>query len=110
MVHNVRAARAHGIPHALVEAGVRVFADKGYQGASRGVSVPCRSRRTEPEAGRYLPLSGNQRRVNPAHVRLRARRTSQRPTQDLEDPAPAPLSPSDATSIVNAVQVLILNA
>lgn len=109
-VHDVRAARHHGIPHLLVTTGVRTFADKGYRGAGAGIGVPHQSRRKDPVTGRYLPLSRNQRAVNAAHARLRApgeranaQLKSWRILQRLRS------NPSDATGIINAVQTLILN-
>ncbi len=38
-VHDIRAARTHGIIAALAEADVKCWADKGYQGASGTVRV-----------------------------------------------------------------------
>lgn len=110
-VHDVRAARAHHLPQALAQAGVTTFADKGYQGAGPGISVPCRSRRTDPDTGRYLPVSRNQRCVNAAHARLRApgeRASAQLKAWRILRQLHA--SPSDATHVVNAVQVLILTS
>lgn len=43
--HDLTAARAHGIVHALTEAGLKCWADKAYQGAGRPVRVPFRGRR-----------------------------------------------------------------
>lgn len=109
--NDVRAARAHAIPAALAAAGVTTFADKAYQGAGAGISVPCRSRRKDPDTGRYRPLSRNQKAVNAAHARLRApgergnaQLKSWRILQRLRS------SPSDATTVVNAIQALILYA
>lgn len=39
-VHALRAAREHGILESLAEAGIRCWADKGYQGAAGTVRVP----------------------------------------------------------------------
>ena len=111
-VHDGRAARAHHLlPQALAQAGVTTFADKGYQGAGPGISVPCRSRRTDPDTGRYLPLSRNQRCVNAAHARLRApgeRASAQLKAWRILRQLHA--SPSDTTHVVNPVQVLILTS
>lgn len=63
-VHDVKAARTHGIVDALTTAGVRCFADKGYQGADGTVRVPYR--------GRWDKLSAGQKAVNIAHARIRA--------------------------------------
>jgi hypothetical protein len=46
--HDMGAAREHGILDALHEAGVRVIADNGYQGAGPTVEVPQRRRRRAP--------------------------------------------------------------
>lgn len=40
-VHDVRAAREHGIVDALSEASLRCWADKGYRGTGGTVSIPC---------------------------------------------------------------------
>jgi len=63
-VHDLTAARSHGIINALTAAGVRVWADKGYQGAGGAVTVPYR--------GRWRNLSPGKRAVNRAHARIRA--------------------------------------
>jgi hypothetical protein len=63
-VHDVRAAREHGIPAALVKFGVAVYADAAYQAAGPTIAVPYR---------RYpKPLSRNQKIVNQNHARNRA--------------------------------------
>lgn len=49
---------------ALAEAGIRCWADKGYQGAGDAVRVPYR--------GRWEKLSAGQRAVNVSHARIRA--------------------------------------
>ncbi|MCZ7433350.1 transposase family protein [Streptomyces sp. WMMC1477] len=63
-VHDIRAARTHGLLAALTEADVTCFADKGYQGAGPVVRVPFR--------GRWELLSAGQRAVNVAPARTRA--------------------------------------
>ncbi|MEV8311849.1 transposase family protein [Streptomyces flavidovirens] len=63
-VHDIRAAREHGILDALAEAGIRCWADKGYQGAGGTVRVPYR--------GRWAKLSAGQQKVNRAHAKIRA--------------------------------------
>ncbi|MFJ1838949.1 IS5 family transposase [Streptomyces sp. NPDC088175] len=63
-VHDVRAAREHGIVAALAEAGANCWADKGYQGAGGTVRVPYR--------GRWETLSTGQQAVNRSHARIRA--------------------------------------
>ncbi|MCC9708463.1 IS5 family transposase [Streptomyces sp. MNU76] len=63
-VHDVRAAREHGIIDALAEAGVNCWADKGYQGAGGTVRVPYR--------GRWETLSAGQQAVNRSHAKIRA--------------------------------------
>ncbi|WP_438948490.1 transposase family protein [Streptomyces atratus] len=62
--HDARAARIHGILDAPAEAGVRCWADKGYQGAGCTVRVPYR--------GRWERLSPGQRAVNVSHAKIRA--------------------------------------
>ncbi|MFJ6908289.1 IS5 family transposase [Streptomyces griseoluteus] len=63
-VHDVRAAREHGIIEALAEAGITCWADKGYQGAGGTVRLPYR--------GRWDSLSAGQQAVNRSHAKIRA--------------------------------------
>jgi hypothetical protein len=63
-VHDIKAARTHGVIEALAEAGVCCWADKGYQGAGGTVRVPYR--------GRWEKLSAGQKAVNVSHARIRA--------------------------------------
>ena len=63
-VHDLKAARTHRIIDALSVAGVRVWADKGYQGAGGTVTVPYR--------GRWRNLSEGKRAVNRSHAKIRA--------------------------------------
>jgi hypothetical protein len=61
-VHDVKAARRHGLVHALTGYDIPVLADRGYQGAAGTIRVPIR--------GRNLPTGPTA--VNTAHARLRA--------------------------------------
>ncbi|MGW9447448.1 IS5 family transposase [Streptomyces sp. NPDC055632] len=63
-VHDIKAARSHGIIDALTDGGLACWADKGYQGADGTVRVPLR--------GRWERLSAGQQAVNIAHARIRA--------------------------------------
>ncbi|RBM24421.1 transposase family protein [Streptomyces sp. PT12] len=63
-VHDVRAAREHGIIDALAAAGVPCWADKGYRGAGGTVRVPY--------WGRWETLSTGQQAVNRSHAKIRA--------------------------------------
>ncbi|MEV6810295.1 IS5 family transposase [Streptomyces sp. NPDC051132] len=63
-VHDVRAAREHGIVGALAEAGIKCWADKGYRGAGGTVRIPC--------WGRWETLSAGQKAVNRSHAKIRA--------------------------------------
>jgi hypothetical protein len=63
-VHDIRAARTHGIVDALTEAGVKCWADRGYQGAGGTIRVPFR--------GRWENLSAGQQAVNRSHAKIRA--------------------------------------
>lgn len=63
-VHDVRAAREHGIIDALAEAGITCWADKGYQGAGGTARLPHR--------GRWEKLSAGQQAVNRSHAKVRA--------------------------------------
>jgi hypothetical protein len=63
-IHDVRAAREHGIIDALAKAGITCWADKGYQGAGGTVRLPYR--------GRWDSLSAGQQAVNRSHAKVRA--------------------------------------
>ncbi|MEU2183638.1 transposase family protein [Streptomyces thermolilacinus] len=63
-VHDIRAAREHGIVDALAEAGIRCWADKGYRGAGGTVRIPCWAR--------WETLSAGQQVVNRSHAKIRA--------------------------------------
>ena len=63
-VHDITAARTHQLIDALAEAGVKCFADKGYQGVGGSVIVPFR--------GKHENLSAGKRAVNAAHAKIRA--------------------------------------
>jgi hypothetical protein len=59
--HDLTAAREHGIIDALVDADLKCWADKAYQGAARNVRVPFKGRR----------LKRWQRRHNTTHAKIR---------------------------------------
>ncbi|MEO3926914.1 transposase family protein [Micromonosporaceae bacterium B7E4] len=63
-VHDLTAARAHGLIDALTSTNVLTFADKGYQGARGTVWTPFKGRRTR--------LSDRQKSVNRHHTKIRA--------------------------------------
>lgn len=111
--HDITAARTHDLPDtlkALKNAGARVPADKGYQGAGPAISVPLRSRRQNPDTGTYLPLSANVKAHNASHSRLRA--VGERANAQLKSWAILTHlrdSPERATPIVRAIATLIHN-
>lgn len=63
-VHDVRAAREHGIINALGQAQIPCWAVKAYQGAGGTVRVPYR--------GRWETLSAGQQAVNRSQATIRA--------------------------------------
>jgi hypothetical protein len=63
-VHDIKAARTHGIIAALQEAAIMCWADKGYRGAGGTVRVPY--------WGRWQTLSAGQQAVNRSHAKTRA--------------------------------------
>ncbi len=63
-VHDIRAAREHGIVGALAQAGIPCWADKGYRGAGGTIRIPC--------WGRWENLSVGQKTVNRSHAKIRA--------------------------------------
>jgi hypothetical protein len=107
--HDIAAARDHGLLDALSTGQIRVLADRGYQGAGPAVTVPQRPRRKDPGTGTYRPLSQNQKDVNTAHARLRGpgeRANAQLKTWKILRKIRS--SPSRASTLVKAVQTLIL--
>ncbi|MEW1569478.1 IS5 family transposase [Streptomyces sp. NPDC093509] len=63
-VHDIRAAREHGIIEALAKADVMCWADKGYRGAGSTVRIP--------HWGRWETLSAGQQAANRSHAKIRA--------------------------------------
>jgi hypothetical protein len=63
-VHDIRAAREHGIIDALAQADVTCWADKGYRSAGGTVRIPY--------WGRWETLSSGQKAVNRSHAKIRA--------------------------------------
>lgn len=63
-VHDVRAAREHGIIRTLTDADIKCWADKGYRGAGGTVRIPC--------WGRWETFSKGQKAVNRSHAKIRA--------------------------------------
>ncbi|MFC8232272.1 transposase family protein [Streptomyces sp. NPDC057284] len=63
-VHDIKAARTHGIIDVLADADLPCWADRGYQGAGGTVRVPFR--------GKHRNLSVGQQAVNVAHAHIRA--------------------------------------
>jgi hypothetical protein len=61
-IHDLKAARTHGIIDALTKSAAATMADKGYRGARGAVGVPF--------YGRNLPQ--RMREVNSAHAKVRA--------------------------------------
>ena len=62
-VHDIKAARAHGLLDAL-SGSIPCWADKAYQGSGSAVRVPFR--------GRWDQLSAGKQAVNRAHAKIRA--------------------------------------
>jgi len=63
-VHDIRAAREHGILDALTSANLDCWADKDYRGAGLAARVPYR--------GRWDNLSEGQQAVNRSQAKIRA--------------------------------------
>ncbi|MEZ3182659.1 hypothetical protein KYY02_29570 [Streptomyces pimonensis] len=63
-VHDIGAARSHGLLDALDTGGIRCWADTVCQGSGPAVRVPFRGRRNK--------LSAGKKAVNRAHVKIRA--------------------------------------
>ncbi|SDT80691.1 DDE superfamily endonuclease [Actinoplanes derwentensis] len=100
-VHDLTAARTHGIIEALTSANVMIFADKGSQGACGNVCTPFKRRCLRPKLSRRLKA------VNRAHARIRAR--DERAIATLKTwtiLAKLRCCPRRATAMVQAILVL----
>jgi hypothetical protein len=98
-MHDLTAARTHGLIDALTSANVRTFADKGYQGAGGTIWTPFKRRRAR--------LSRRQKSVNRHHAKIRA--LGERAVAILKTwkvLAKLRCSPHPATAIVHAIVVL----
>lgn len=110
--HDAGAATEHGIPDALAEAGVTAYADSAYCGVGPTIRAPFRRSRYDRTSGKFVsrPLSTGMRAVNRAHSALRA--PGERANADLKNwrvLRKIRSSPTAATTLVQAVEVLILN-
>ncbi len=63
-VHDIRAARTHGIIETLTSVNLPCWADKAYRGAGGTIRVPYR--------GRWENLSAGQQARNRSHAKIRA--------------------------------------
>jgi hypothetical protein len=107
--HDMGAAREHGIIDAIADAGVRAVADTAYQGGSPAIRVPQRRRRLDPDTGRYRRLSQHQKGVNTAHAQQRG--PGEQANAEIKNwkiLRKIRSSPSRATTLVKAVQTLLL--
>jgi hypothetical protein len=98
-VHDLTAARIWGIVRELAAAGLVVLADKGYHGAGDHIRTPYKGR-NKPEP---------QKAANRAHAQLRG--PGERANAQLKSwkiLRKIRSSPSQATTLVKAVQTLIL--
>jgi hypothetical protein len=96
---------------AITAAGVRAVADTAYQGGGPAVAVPQRRRRLDPDTGRYRRLSSAQKEVNTTHARMRG--PGERANAELKNwkiLRKIRSSPSRATTLVKAIQTLIIAA
>ncbi len=107
--HDMGAAREHGIIEAIHATDVHAVADTAYEGSGPSVRVPQRRRRLDPDTGRYRRLSRNQKAVNTAHARQRG--PGERANAQLKSwkiLRKIRSSPRQATTLVRAVQTLII--
>jgi hypothetical protein len=100
-VHDLTAARTHGLVDILTAYEVTTFADKAYQGAGGTVRTPFKRHATRPR------LSHGQKAVNRAHARIRALGERAVPLlKGRKIPAKLRCCPRRATAIVAAILVL----
>lgn len=80
-----------------------------YQGGAAAIRVPQRRRRLDPDTGRYRRLSTGQKEVNTAHARRRG--PGERANAEIKNwkiLRKIRSSPSRATTLVKAVQTLMI--
>jgi hypothetical protein len=100
-VHDLHAARTHGLLDALTDANVMTLADKGYQGAGGTIRTPFKRHHPRPR------LSRRQKAVNSSHARVRG--IGERAVATLKDwkiLTKLRCCPRRATAIVQAILVL----
>ena len=100
-VHDLTAARTHGLIDALSRANVMTFADKAYQGAGGSIRTPFKRRRHRPR------LSRRQKSVNRHHAKIRT--VGERAVATLKGwkiLAKLRCCPRRATAIVKAILAL----
>jgi DDE superfamily endonuclease len=88
---------------------VYALADTAYQGGGPAIRVPQRRRRLDTDTGRYRRLSKAQKEVNTAHARQRG--PGERANAEIKNwkiLRKIRSSPSNANTLVRAVQTLIL--
>lgn len=94
-VHDLTAARTHGLNDALTSANVMTFAGKAYQGVGGSTRTPFKPRRHRPR------LSRRQKTVNRHQAKIRA--VGERAVATLkggEDPGQATLLPPTGFGLV----------
>ncbi|GAA1311857.1 transposase family protein [Saccharothrix xinjiangensis] len=100
-VHDLTAARAHGLVEVLTANEVTTSADKAYQGAGGTVRTPFKRHATRPR------LSRGQEAVNRAHARIRALGERAVPLlKDWKVLTKLRCCPRRATAIISAILVL----
>ena len=110
--HDAGAAADHGIPAALAEAGVTAYGDSAYCGVGATIRAPYRRSRYDRATGKFVSrrLSVGQKAVNRALSALRA--PGERANAGLKNwriLRKLRSSPAHATTVVNAVQTLMIN-
>jgi hypothetical protein len=111
--HDAGAAAEHGIGKALADAKITAFADSAYGGAGATVRIPYRRVRYDRATRKFARrnLSIGQKAVNRAHSGLRA--PGERANAELKNwriLRKIRSSPAHTTSLVNAIQTLIIKS
>lgn len=110
--HDAGAAADHGIPQALADVGVTAYGDSAYHGVGPTIRAPFRRSRYDRATGKFVsrPLSAGMKAVNRSIAQLRA--PGERANADLKNwriLRKVRSSPAHATTVVNAVQTLMIN-
>lgn len=103
----------HGLPDALIAAGITAFADTAYTGLGPRIRSPYRRIRYDRATARFTPRPSRASRRRSTGPLSALRAPGERANADLKNwriLRKTRSSPTHATQLVNAVRAVILNS